>query len=141
MLLKCHTQCVSKFGKLSSGQLENASFHFNPKEGQCQRLFKIPYNWAHFTSSKVTLQILQARLQQHMILELSDVQAGFRKCRGTRDQIANILWIMEKAREFHKNIYFCFIDYAIVIVWITTNWKFLKEMKISDHLTCLMRNM
>ena len=108
--------------------LENASFHSNPKEGQCQRLFKIPYNWAHFTSSKVTLEILQARLQQYMNLELSDVQAEFRKGRGTRDQIDNILWIMEKAREFHKNSYFCFIYYAIAIVWITTNYgNFLKR--------------
>ena len=85
--------------------LGNASFHYNPKERQCQRLFKVPYNWAHFTSSKVTLEILQARLQQYMNLELPDVQAGFRKVRGTRDQIANIHWIIKKARESQKNIY------------------------------------
>ena len=73
--------------------------------------------------------------------ELPDVQAGFRKGRGTRDQIANIHWIIEKAREFQKNIYFCFIDYAKAFVWITTNWKILKEMGIPDHLTCLLRNL
>ena len=74
--------------------------------------------------------------------ELPDVQAGFRKGRGTRDQIANICWIMEKAREFQKNIYFCFIDYAKALtVWITINWKILKEMGIPDHLTCVLRNL
>ena len=73
--------------------------------------------------------------------ELSDVQAGFRKGRETRDQIANIYWIIEKAREFQKNIYFCFIDYAKAFVWITINWKIPKEMGISDHLTCLLRNL
>ena len=70
--------------------------------------------------------------------ELSDVQAGFRKGRGARDQIANIHWIIEKAREFQKNI--CFIDYAKAFVWITTNWKILQEMRITDHLSCLLRN-
>ena len=73
--------------------------------------------------------------------ELPDVQAGFRKGRGSRDQISNIHWITEKAREFQKNIYFCFIDYIKAFVWITTNWKILKEMVIPDHLTCLLRNM
>ena len=85
------------------------------------------------------LKILQARLQQYVNHEFPDVQARFRKGRGTRDQIANILWIMEKAREFQKNIYFCFIDYAKALtVWTTTNWKILKEMGIPDHLTCLL---
>ena len=74
--------------------------------------------------------------------EIPDVQAGFRNGRGTRDQIANIRWIMEKAREFQENIYFCFIDYTkSLIVWITRNWKILKEMRIPDHLTCLLRNL
>ena len=73
--------------------------------------------------------------------ELPDVKAALRKGRRTRDQIANICWIMEKAREFQKNIYFCFIDYAKVFVWITINWKILKEMGIPDHLTCLLRNL
>ena len=77
-----------------------------------------------------------------MNCELPDVQAGFRKGRGTRDQIANICWIMEKAREFQKHIYLCFIDYSKPLtVWITTNWKVLKEMEIPDHLTCLLRNL
>ena len=87
------------------------------------------------------LKIFQARLQQYVNRELPDVQAGFRKGRGTRDHIANIHWIMEKAREFQKNIYFCFIDYAKAFVWITINWKILKEMGIPDHLTCLLRNL
>ena len=73
--------------------------------------------------------------------ELPDVQAGFRKGRGTRDQIANICWIIEKAKESQKNIYFCFIDYAKAFVWITTNWKILKEMGIPDYLTGLLRNL
>ena len=93
-------------------------------------------------ASKVTFKILQARLQQYVNREIPDfVQAGFRKGRGTRDQIANIRKIIEKAREVQKNIYFCFIDYAKAFVWITTNWKILKEMEISDHLTCLLRNL
>ena len=71
--------------------------------------------------------------------ELPDVQAGFRKGRGSRDQIANICWIIEKPREFQKNIYFCFTDYGKAFVWITINWKILKEMGIPDHLTCLLR--
>ena len=88
------------------------------------------------------LKILQARLQQHMKQELSDVQAGFRKGRGTRDQIANICWIMEKARKFQKNIYFCFIDYAKAFdCGHNKLWKILKEMAIPDHLTCLLRNL
>ena len=92
--------------------LENVTFHLNPKEGQYQRMFKLPDNCTHFTSQQVMLKILQARLQQYMNLELPDVQAGFRKGRGARDQIDNIHWIVEKAREFQKNIYFCFSDYA-----------------------------
>ncbi|ELR54835.1 hypothetical protein M91_02532, partial [Bos mutus] len=91
----------------------------------------------------VMLKILQARPQQYMNRELSDVQAGFRKGRGTRDQIANICWIMEKAREFQKNIYFCFIDYAKAFDCVDHNklWKILKEMGIPDHLICLLRNL
>ncbi|GBX76780.1 hypothetical protein M6C068_2620 [Staphylococcus aureus] len=94
-------------------------------------------------ASKVMLKILQARLQQYVNRELPDVQAGFRKGRGTRDQIANIRWIMEKAREFQKNIYFCFIDYAKAFDCVDHNklWKILKEMGIPDHLTCLLRNL
>ena len=88
------------------------------------------------------LKILQARLQQYVNHELPDVQAGFRK-RGPRDKIANICWIMEKAREFQKNIYFCFIDYAKAFDCVDHNklWKILKEMGMPDHLTCLLRNL
>ena len=94
-------------------------------------------------ASKVMLKIIPARLQQDVNRELPDVQAGFRKGRGTRDQIANIQWIMEKAREFQKNIYFCFIDYAKAFDCVDHNklWKILKEMGIPDHLTCLLRNL
>ena len=92
--------------------LEKVSFHSNPKERQCQRMLRLPQNCTHLNASKVILKILQARLQQYVNHELPDVQDGFRKGRGTRDQIANIHWIIEKAREVQKNIYFCFIDYA-----------------------------
>ena len=89
------------------------------------------------------LKILQARLQQAWICELPDVQAGFRKGRGTRDQIANICWIIEKAGEFQRNIDFCFIDYAKAFDCVGHHklWKILKEMGIPDHLTCLLRNL
>ena len=88
------------------------------------------------------LKILQARLQQYVNCDLPDVPAGFRKGRGTRDQIANICWIMEKAREFQKNIYVCFNDYAKAFDCVDEiNWKILKEMGIPDHLTCLLRNL
>ena len=89
------------------------------------------------------LKILQARLQQYVNHELPDVQAGFRKGRGTRDQTANILWIIIKAREFQKNTYFYFIDYAKAFDWVDHNklWKILKEMEILDNLTCLLRNL
>ena len=89
------------------------------------------------------LKILQARLPQYVNHELADVQAGFRKDRGTRDQIANICWIMEKKRQFQKNIYFCFIDYAKAFDCVDHNklWKILKEMGIQDHMTSLLRNL
>ena len=92
-------------------------------------------------ASKVTLKILQARRQQYMNCELPDVQPGVRKGRGTRDRIASIHWIMEKAREFQKNISFCFIDYAKAFDCVDHNklWKILREMGIPDHLTCLLR--
>ena len=94
-------------------------------------------------ASKVMLKILQARLQQYVNRELSDVQAGFKKGRGTRDQIANICWIIKKAREFQKNLYFCFIDYAKAFDCVDHNklWKILKEIGIPAHLTCLLRNL
>ena len=97
----------------------------------------------HSSHTLVMLKILQAKLQQYMNHELPDVQSGFRKGRGTRDQIANICWITEKAREFQKNIYFCFIDYIKPLtVQITKKlWKILKEIGIPDDLTCLLRNL
>ena len=94
-------------------------------------------------TSQVMLKILQARLQQYVNCEILDVQAGFRKGRGSRDQIANIRWIMEKAREFQRNIYLCFIDYAKAFDCVDHNklWKILKEIGIPDHLTFLLRNL
>ena len=94
-------------------------------------------------ASKVMLKILQVRLQQYQNWELPDVQAGFRKDRGTRDQIADICWIIDRAREFQKNIYFCFVDYAKGFDCVDHNelWKILQEMGIPDHLTCLLRNL
>ena len=118
--------------------LEKVSFHSNSKERQCQRMVKLPHN----CTSKVMLKILQARLQQYVNRELLDVQAGFRKGRGTRDQIASIHWIIEKARECQKNIYFCFIDSAKAFDCMDHNklWKILKQMGIPVRLTCLLRN-
>ena len=93
--------------------LEKVSFHSNLKERQCQRMFKLPRNFAHLThTSKVIVKILQVRLQQYMNHEIPDVQAGFRKGRGTRDKIGSIHWIIEKAREIQKIIYFSFTDYT-----------------------------
>ena len=121
--------------------LEKVSFHFNPKERQCQ----ICSNYCTIAlishANKVMFNILQARLQQYMNFQM--FKLGFRKGRGTRDQIANIHWIIEKAREFQKNIYFCFIDYAKAFDCVDHNklWKILKEMGILDHLTCLLRSL
>ena len=94
-------------------------------------------------ASKIMLKILQARLQQYVNHELPDVQAGFRRCREPGEQIANICWIIEKAGEFQKNIYFCFIDYTKSFYCVDHNklWKILEEMGIPDHLTCLLRNL
>ena len=118
--------------------LGKVSFHSNPNAKECSNYHTIALI-SH--ASKVMLKILQARLQQYVNCELPDIQVGFRKGRGTRDQIANIHWIMEKAREFQKNIYFCFIDYAKAFDCVDHNilWKILKEMGIPDHLTCLLR--
>ena len=123
--------------------LEKVSFHSNPKERQFQECSNYHTIALISHTSKVMLKILQARLQQYVNCELPNVQAGFIKGRGTRDQIANICWIMEKAREFQKNIYFCFIDYAIAFEYVDQNrlWKILQEMGIPDHLTCLLRNL
>ena len=123
--------------------LEKVSFHSNPKKGNAKECSN--YRTIAFIShaSKVMLKIRQARLQQYMNHELPGVQAGFRKGRGARDQIANIFWIIKKAREFQKNIYFCFTDYNKAFDCVDHNklWKILKEMGISDHLTCLLRNL
>ena len=123
--------------------LEKVSFHSNPKERQCQRMLKLPHIALISEASKLMLKILQARLQQYVNHELPDVQAGFRKGRGTRDQIANICWIIEKTRQFQKNIYFCFIAYAKAFDCVDHNklWKILQKMGIPDHLTCLLRNL
>ena len=124
MLQKCCTQYVSKFGKLSSGHRtgKRSLFIPIPKKGNAKECSNYRTIALISHASKVMLKILQARLQQYVNRELPDVQAGFRKGRGIRDQIANIHWIMEKGREFQKNIYFCFIDYAKALtVWITIN--------------------
>ena len=124
--------------------LEKLSFHSNPKERQCQRMLKLLHNHTHHIhASKVMFKIVEAKLQQYLNHEIPEVQAGFRKGRETRDQIANICWIIEKAREFQKNIYFCFIDYSKAFDCVDHNklWKILKEMGIPDHLTCLLRNL
>ena len=118
--------------------LEKVSFHSNPKESSNYCTIALISH-----SSKVILKILQTRLQQYLNHELPDVQAGFRKGKEARDQIANIHWIINKGREFQENIYFCFIDYAKAFDCVDHNklWKILKEMVIPDHLTCLLRNL
>ena len=123
--------------------LEKVSFHSNPKKGNAKECSNYHTIALISHASKVMLKILQARLQQYVNHELPDGQAGFRKGRRTRDQIANIHWIMEKAREFQKNIYFCFIDYTKAFDCVDHNklWEILKEMGIPDHLTCLLRNL
>ena len=121
--------------------LEKVTFHSNLKKGNAKECSNYCTIALISHASKVMLKILQARLQQYVNCELPDVQAGFRKGRGTGDQIANICWIMEKAREFQKNIYFCFIDNAKAFDCVDHNklWKILKEMGIPEHLTCLLR--
>ena len=140
MLWKCCTQCASAFGKLSSGH-RTGKGQFS-SQSQRKAVPKSAQTIAQLYSSH-TLKILQARFQQYVNCELPDVQAGFRKGRGTRDQIANIRWIIEKAREFQKNIYFCFVDYAKAFDCVDHNklWKILKEMGIQDHLIGLLRNL
>ena len=123
-------------------ELEKVSFHSIPKERQCQECSNYHTMALISHASKVMLKTLQARLQQYMNHGIPDFQAGFRKGRVTKDQIANICWIIEKAREFQKNIYFCFIDYTKPFDCVDHNklWKILKEMGIPDLLTCLLRN-
>ena len=114
--------------------LEKVGFHSNPKERQCQRMFKLPHNCIHLTHWQSNAQNSPNRLQQYMNWEIPDVQPGFRKGRGTKDQIANICLIIKKAREFPKNIYFCFIDYIKAFDCVDHNklWKILQVMGIPD---------
>ena len=123
--------------------LERSVFIPIPKKGNAKECSNYRTIALISHTSKVMLKILQARLQQYMNREPPDVQAGFRKGRGTRDQIANICWIMEKAREFQKKLCFSFICYTKVFDCVDHNkqWKILKEMGIPDHLTCLLRNL
>ena len=144
MLWKCGTQHASKFGKQQWPQdWKRSVFIPIPEKGndkECSNYYTVGLI-SH--ASKVMLKILQARLQQYVNCELPDVQAGFRKGRGSRDQIASIHWIIKKAREFQKNIYFCFIDYTKAFDCVDHNklWKILQEMGIPDHLICLLRNL
>ena len=135
MLLKCCTQYASKFGKLSCGhRAEKSVFIPIPKKGnakECSNYCTIAFI-SH--TSKVMLKILPGGFQLYVNHELPDVEAGFRKSRGPRDQIANICWTMEKARGFQMDIHFCFID----CVDHNKLWKILKEMAIPEHLTCLL---
>ena len=109
--------------------LEKVNFHSNPKERHGQRMLKLPHNCTHLTCQQSSAQNSPSRLQQYVNHELADVQAGFRKGRGTRDQIVNVHWIIEKEREFQKTIYFCFIDYAKAFDCVDHNrlWIFLKR--------------
>ena len=139
MLLKFYTQYASKFGNsaVATG-LEKVIVYSSPKEGQCYLTITLISH-----ASRVMLKIRQARLQQYVNREHLDVQSGFRKGRGTRDQIVNICWMTEKTREFQENICFCFIDCTRTFDCVDHNklWKILKEMGIRDHLTCLLRNL
>ena len=147
MLLKCCTQYAGKFGKLSSGhRTGKGQFSFQsqrkamPKNSQTMHKCTIVLI-SH--PSKVMLKILQARLQQYVNRDLPDVQPEFIKGRGITEQIVNIHWMIEKARQFQKNIYFCFIDYIKAFDCVDHNklWKILKEVGTPDHLTCLLRNL
>ena len=139
MLLKCCTQYASNFGKLSSGHRTGKGVYIpSPKKGNAKECSNYCTIALISHASKVMLKILQTRHQYYVNSELPDVQAGFRKGRGTRNQIANIRWITEKAREFQKNIYFYFIDYTKAFDCVDHNklWKILKEMGIPDYLIC-----
>ena len=143
MLWKC---CINMTANLENSAvatgLEKVSFHSNPKKGNAKECSNYHTIALISYASKVMLKMLQARLQQYMNCELPDVQTGFRKGRGTRDQIA-IWWIIGKAKEVQKNIYFCFIGYTKAFDCVDHNklWKILKEMGIPDNLTCLLRNL
>ena len=143
MLLKCCPQHVSKFGKLSCSHWTRSVFIPIPKKGNAKECSNYCTVILISHVSKVMLKVLQARLQQYVNWELPDVQTGFRESRGTRDQIANNHWIIDKAREFQKNIYICLIDYAKAFVWIITNcekllkrWEYQTILPVSWE-TCL----
>ena len=143
ILLKCCIQYVSKFGKLSSDHgTGKGQFSFESQRITMPKNVQTIIQLCSFHMlARLCSKILQARLQQYINWELSDVQAGFTKGRGTRDQIASICWPMKKAREFQKSIYFCFTDYATLCVDHNKLQKILKEMRVPDHLTCLLRNL
>ena len=141
MPLKCCTQYASKFGKVNSGHRTGKDqFSFQSQRGAMPKNVQ---TIAQLHSSYMLAKKRSKFSKQGFNWEFPDVQAGFRKGRGTRDQIANISWIMEKAREFQKNIYFCFIDSAKAFDCVDHNklWEILKDMGIPDHLTCLLRNL
>ena len=143
MLLTWCTQYASKFGTQLWPQVWKRSvFIIIPKKGNTKECSNYHTIVLILHASKILLKALQARLQKYKSQELPDVQAGFRKGRGTRDQIANIHWIIEKPREFQKSIYFCFTDYAKIFECVDQNklWKILQETGIPDHLTCLLKN-
>ena len=145
MLWKCCTQYASNLenSKQWPQDWKWSVFIPIPKKGNAKECLNCCTIVLISHASKVMLKFLQARLQQYTNHELPDVWAGFRKGRGTRDQIANICWIIEKVGEFQKNIYFCFIDYAKAFDCVDHNqlWEILKEMGIPEHLTCLLRNL
>ena len=136
-----HFTC--SYTKLHNALKTRSFFILIPKKGNAKECSNYCTTALISHTSKVILKILQARLQQYVNQELPDVQARFRKGKGTRDQIANICWIIEKAREFQKNIYFCFTDYTNTFDYVGHNkvWKILKEIRVPDYLTCLLRNL
>ena len=145
MLLKFCTQYVSKFGKLSSNfRTEKGQFSLQTQRKTMPKNVQTIIQLHSFHMlKKVMFKILQGKLYQYINQELLDVQVGFRKSKGTGDQIANIRWIIEKAREFQTSIYFCFTDCTKAFYCVDHNklWKILKQMGIPDHLTCLPRNL
>ena len=142
MLLKCCTQYASKFRNSAGATgLEKVSFHSNPKERQCQRMLKLLHNCTHFIRQQGNAQNPSSQTSTVCEPRTSRCQAVFINGRRTRDQTANIHQIIDKAREFQKNIYFCFIDYAKAFVWITTNCGISLMRFEYQHITCLLRNM
>ena len=143
MLLKCCTQYARKFGKLSNGHWKRSVFIPVPKKGNAKECSNYCAIALISHNSKLMLKILQARRQLYVNQEVPDVKAGYRKGRGTREQIVNIRWIIEKARELQKNIYFSFIDYTKAFDSVDHNKlrKIFEEMGIPDHLTYLLRNL